>query len=115
MPGKYSPGWSPTRTGTELIKEDLPSAAHLPGAITALLITYGGNRSKVPVKAVIDLWGAMYGRHISMKKGDPLFLVIPGENDRIVPYRYTEELTARAKEVGIPFELKVRGAVMAFG
>lgn len=76
------------------------------GAITALLSTYGPNRSKVPVKAVIDLWGAMYGQQDSMKKSDPPFIVIHGENDQVVPYRYAEELTARAKEIGVPFELK---------
>lgn len=76
------------------------------GAITALLSTYGPNRSKVPVKAVIDLWGAMYGQQTSMKKGDPPFLVIHGENDRVVLYSHAEDLVARAKEIGVPFELK---------
>lgn len=81
------------------------------GAITSLLSTYGENRSKVPVRAVIDLWGGMYNQVNSLKKGDPPVLIIHGSDDRVVAYSLSEALTARAKEVGVLFELiKVQGA-----
>ncbi|MBC8066158.1 MAG: alpha/beta hydrolase [Chlorobia bacterium] len=76
------------------------------GAITALFSTYGDNRSKVPVKAVIDLWGGMYGQQSAMKKGDPPMLIIHGTEDRVVSYQLAEALMVRAKEVGVSTELK---------
>ena len=48
----------------------------------------------------------MLGKQTSMRKGDPPFLVIHGERDSVVPYIQAENLIARAKEIGVSFELK---------
>lgn len=74
------------------------------GSITALLSTYGENRSKVPVNCVVNLWGSMYLQVNEMKKGDPPFILIHGENDTTVPFRYGEQLMKRADEVGVRYE-----------
>lgn len=76
------------------------------GAITSLFSTYSENRNKVPVSAVLDLWGGMYGQQSAMKNGDPPMLIIHGTEDRVVPYQLAEALIARAKEVGVSTELK---------
>ena len=46
------------------------------GAITALLATYGEDRSDWKPKAVVSLWGGMYGQEKVIKPGDPPVLLV---------------------------------------
>lgn len=78
------------------------------GSITALLVTYGTERSTVPVKCVVDLWGGMYLQVNQMKKGDPPFLLVHGSDDPTVPFSLGEALMKRADEVGVRYEKYVR-------
>jgi len=71
------------------------------GAITALLAAYGPTRVGVRPRAVIDLWGGMYGREGSLRAGDPPLLVVHGTADRTVPYSQAESLLAAARRVGV--------------
>ena len=75
------------------------------GAITALLAAYGPDRVRVRPRAVIDLWGGMYGREGSLRAGDPPVLVVHGTADRTVPYSQAEALVAAARRVGVSTEL----------
>jgi acetyl esterase/lipase len=71
------------------------------GAITALLAAYGPERVGVRPRAVIDLWGGMYGRENALRAGDPPLLVVHGTADRTVPYSQAEALMAAAGRVGV--------------
>jgi acetyl esterase/lipase len=75
------------------------------GAITALLAAYGPDRVRVRPRAVINLWGGMYGRERSLRAGDPPVLVVHGTADRTVPYSQAEALVAAARRVGVRTEL----------
>ena len=71
------------------------------GAITALLAAYGPDRVRVRPRAVIDLWGGMYGREGALRAGDPPVLVVHGTADRTVPYSQAESLLAAARRAGV--------------
>lgn len=72
------------------------------GAITSLFTAYSRN---TPVKAVIDLWGGMYGKEADMKKGEAPVLIIHGRNDRTVAFSHATNLVNRAKSEGIKHKL----------
>ncbi|MEI7577096.1 MAG: alpha/beta hydrolase fold domain-containing protein [Armatimonadota bacterium] len=72
------------------------------GAITTLFTTYSRN---TPVKAVIDLWGGMYGKESDMKRGEAPLLIIHGRNDRTVAFSHATNLVNRAKSEGIKHKL----------
>ena len=72
------------------------------GAITALLASYGSNRTTFRPRAVVDLWGAMYGDEGSIRAGDPPMLIIHGTADTTVPYSYATAINDRATSVGVP-------------
>lgn len=71
------------------------------GAITSLFTAYSRN---VPVKAVVDMWGGMYGRESDMKRGEPPLLIIHGRNDRSVAFSHATNLESRAKSEGIKYQ-----------
>ena len=71
------------------------------GAITALLASYGPDRLRVRPRAVINLWGGMYGREASLRAGDPPMLIVHGTADRTVPYAQAEALVAAARRVNV--------------
>ena len=71
------------------------------GAITALLAAYGPDRVRVRPRAVIDLWGGMYGHENALQAGDPPVLVVHGTADRTVPYSQAESLLAAAHRAGV--------------
>ena len=71
------------------------------GAITALLASYGPDRLRVQPRAVINLWGGMYGRETSLRAGDPPMLIVHGTADRTVPYSHAEALMAAARRVNV--------------
>jgi acetyl esterase/lipase len=71
------------------------------GAITALLASYGPDRLRVQPRAVINLWGGMYGRESSLRAGDPPMLIVHGTADRTVPYSQAEALMAAARRVNV--------------
>jgi acetyl esterase/lipase len=68
------------------------------GAITSLFTTYSRN---IPVKAVVDLWGGMYGKEADMKRGEAPVIIIHGRNDRTVAFSHGTNLANRAKSEGI--------------
>jgi alpha-L-fucosidase 2 len=72
------------------------------GAITALLATYGPNRSTVRPRALVDLWGAMYGNESSIRAGDPPLIIIHGTADTTVPYSYATAINNAATSSGVP-------------
>jgi acetyl esterase/lipase len=72
------------------------------GAITSLFTTYSRN---IPVKAVIDLWGGMYGKESDMKRGEAPVLIIHGRNDRTVAFSHATNLANRASSEGIKHKL----------
>ncbi|NBR46065.1 MAG: hypothetical protein EBT68_02970 [Verrucomicrobia bacterium] len=72
------------------------------GAITALLVSYGSNRATFRPRAVVDLWGAMYGDEGSIRAGDPPMIIIHGTTDTTVPYSYATAINSAATSVGVP-------------
>ena len=68
------------------------------GAITSLFTTYSRN---VPVKAVVDLWGGMYGKESDMTRGEAPVIIIHGKNDRTVAFSHATNLANRAQSQGI--------------
>jgi acetyl esterase/lipase len=71
------------------------------GAITALYTTYS---RRIRVKAVVDLWGGMYGRETDIKQGDAPLLIIHGENDKVVSMSLGRALQNRALAVHVPVQ-----------
>jgi uncharacterized repeat protein (TIGR02543 family) len=72
------------------------------GAITALLVSYGSNRTTFRPRAVVDLWGAMYGDEGAIRAGDPPMLIIHGTTDTTVAYSYATAINNAATSVGVP-------------
>lgn len=71
------------------------------GAITALLATYGRDRGRVRPRAVVGLWGGMYGQESAIRAGDPPLLLVHGSADRMVPFAQSEAIVAAAKRAGV--------------
>lgn len=71
------------------------------GAITALLATYGPDRSERPPQAVVSLWGGMYGQETAIRPGDPPVLLIHGTADKTVPFSHSEAIAAASKKAGV--------------
>jgi len=71
------------------------------GAITALLATYGRERSKIRPRAVVGLWGGMYGQESAIRAGDPPLMLVHGSADRTVPFAQSEAIVAAAKRAGV--------------
>ncbi|MBM4096807.1 MAG: hypothetical protein FJ261_08540 [Planctomycetes bacterium] len=81
------------------------------GAITSLLATYGPERSAVRPRAVINLWGGMFGQESAVRQGDPPVLIVHGTADRTVPYSQAEALASSARRAGVDTTLvTVQGA-----
>lgn len=75
------------------------------GAITALLATYGEVRSKRRPKAVVSLWGGMYGQEKAIKPGDPPALLVHGTADRTVPFSHSESIATAARKAEVDLVL----------
>lgn len=71
------------------------------GAITTLLATYGRDRTPIRPRAVVGLWGGMYGQESAIRAGDPPLLLVHGSNDRTVPFAQSEAIAAAAKRTGV--------------
>jgi acetyl esterase/lipase len=71
------------------------------GAITALLATYGEDRSARPPKAVVSLWGGMYGQERAIKPGDPPVLLVHGTADKTVPFAHSEAIATASRKAGV--------------
>lgn len=71
------------------------------GAITALLATYGTKRMPHRPRAVVALWGGMYGQETSIRAGDPPMVLVHGTADRTVPFAQSEAIAAAARRVGV--------------
>jgi len=71
------------------------------GAITALMATYGEFRLTRRPKAVVSLWGGMYGQEKAIKAGDPPVLLVHGTADRTVPFAQSESIATAARKVRI--------------
>jgi acetyl esterase/lipase len=71
------------------------------GAITALLATYGKDRSSRPPKAVVSLWGGMYGQEEAIKAGDPPVLLVHGTADKTVPFALAESIAMAARKAEV--------------
>jgi acetyl esterase/lipase len=80
------------------------------GAFTALHVAYSKGEGEggrpgfsSEVGAVVDFWGGLLDAN-EMKAGGPPLLITHGTQDKMVPFTFAEELVARAKEVGVPYE-----------
>ncbi|VTS01067.1 Uncharacterized protein OS=Sphingobacterium paucimobilis HER1398 GN=M472_09200 PE=4 SV=1: Abhydrolase_5 [Tuwongella immobilis] len=71
------------------------------GAITSLLATYGPDRMKRRPKAVVGLWGGMYGQESAIQRGDPPMLLVHGTADKTVAFALSEAIVAAARKVGV--------------
>ncbi len=87
------------------------------GAIAALHTAYSLDDYGIEMpsfSAVVDLWGGLpVDAH--REAGEASLLIVHGTQDRVVPYKETREIKARAKAVGIPVEVyAVKGAGHGF-
>jgi acetyl esterase/lipase len=71
------------------------------GAITALLATYGETRSAWRPKAVVSLWGGMYGQEKEIKPGDPPVCLVHGTADKTVPFAHSASIATAARKVEV--------------
>ncbi len=71
------------------------------GAITALLSTYGNTRLPRSPKAVVSLWGGMYGEEKAIKAGDPPVLLVHGTADKAVPFAHSEAIVTAARKAKV--------------
>lgn len=71
------------------------------GAITALIATYGRDRSPRRPRAVVSLWGGMYGQESALRRGDPPALLVHGTADKTVPFAQAESITAAGRKAGV--------------
>lgn len=71
------------------------------GAITALLATYGEHRSVRQPKAVVSLWGGMYGQESAIKPGDPPVLLVHGTADKTVPFAQSQSIATASRKAGV--------------
>lgn len=76
------------------------------GAMTALHAVYHMRRSSVPIKAVIDLWGAL-NYPSDIKAGSPALLIVHGDADTTVPVKHAYMLDRYAEEAGIDHEMYI--------
>jgi acetyl esterase/lipase len=77
------------------------------GAITSLMLAYrkGVRPERLPIAAVVDLWGSMYRSVDDIQEGDPPVIIIHGTNDRTVPFAGAEAIVDRTRQVGVTCEL----------
>jgi acetyl esterase/lipase len=71
------------------------------GAITALLATYGEDRNARRPKAVVSLWGGMYGQEKAIQRDDPPVLLVHGTADKAVPFAMSESIATASKKAGV--------------
>lgn len=71
------------------------------GAITVLMATYGEARSARRPKAVVSLWGSMYGQEKAIKRGDPPVLLVHGTADKTVPFAHSEAIAVAARKADV--------------
>lgn len=64
------------------------------GAVIAMTAGYAKN---VGARAVIDLWGGMYGKQTDMKRGGPPLLIVHGLNDKVISIGVARAIENRAK------------------
>lgn len=74
------------------------------GAIASLLLAYPSAGQGLPIRAVIDLWGAMYDQVNTIQKGKPPLIIVHGTLDPTVSYTYAQAIVNRAREVGLDYE-----------
>ena len=75
------------------------------GAGTALFLAYGPRGRVLPLRAALDFWGGMLSKTRWMTRGGPPILIVHGTADETTEFAVAEGLAARAKAVGIPYEL----------
>lgn len=75
------------------------------GAGAAMRLAYSTAGRKLGIRAVIAMSGAMRGELDRMRHGDAPLCIIHGTNDTLVPVAEAHALAARAKEVGVPYEI----------
>jgi acetyl esterase/lipase len=85
------------------------------GAMTATHVAYvldDYGIARPPIRFVGDLWGGVIvdppgGAQLSafpLAAGDPPLFAVHGTADRAVPVRFSDQLVARAREIGVPAE-----------
>jgi len=75
------------------------------GAVAVMRLAYSSAGRKLPIRAVVEMSGALHGELDKMRRGDAPLCIIHGTNDTVVPVADAQALAARAKEVGVPYEI----------
>ena len=75
------------------------------GAGAAMQLAYSNAGRKLGIRAVVEMSGALHGKLDSIQRGDAPLCIIHGTNDTLVPVAEAQALAARAKEVGLPYEI----------
>lgn len=75
------------------------------GTFVTLQIAYGLNQFGIerPEPRFVNAWWGVLLRDQDLEAGEAPFLILHGQNDPVVPYRDSEELSARADQVGVPY------------
>jgi acetyl esterase len=80
------------------------------GSITCLYLAYGEQGKRLPIRAVVDMWGMLAtadesGRPVDrmerIQSGKPPLIVIHGTKDPAVNYSHAVKIRDRAKQVGV--------------
>jgi predicted esterase len=69
------------------------------GAVIAMTMGYTKN---IGARAVIDMWGGLFGKQTDMKKGGPPLLIIHGLNDKVINISMPRAIENRAISCQIP-------------
>lgn len=88
------------------------------GAVSALTLAFSADDFGIPdpprFLGVVDLWGLIFQLD-HVEAGEAAIFIVHGDADATVPFVLSEQLVARATDVGVPFELhRVPGADHGF-
>jgi para-nitrobenzyl esterase len=88
------------------------------GAVSALTLAFSADDVDVPdpprFLGVVDLWGLIFQLD-HVEAGEAAIFIVHGDADGTVPFVLSEQLVARATEVGVPLEFhRVPGADHGF-
>ncbi|VVT00341.1 alpha/beta hydrolase [Erythrobacter sp. EC-HK427] len=75
------------------------------GTFVTLQIAYALDQFDIerPEPRFVNAWWGVLLRDADLEAGEAPFLILHGEQDPVVPYRDSEELAARAEDVGVPY------------
>ena len=69
------------------------------GAVIAMTTAYS---RRIGARAVVDLWGGLFGEQSDIHRGDPPLLIVHGLNDKVISIAMARAIENRAKSVKVP-------------